>query len=75
MALPHGYMSEKQYFENALSFLKKYHWIYSSPNTHIFVNKVFNQIPPEWISYLTEITNSEFESLALCEFSVSMENC
>lgn len=74
MALPQGYMSERQYFDEVLSFLKKYHWIYSSPNTHIFANKILNQISPEWISYLTDVSNSEFECLALCEFSVSMES-
>lgn len=71
MALPETYVSERQYFEDVLVYLKKYRWIYSSPNTHIFSNKVLGQIPIEWLSYLKKVPNHEFERLAFFEFSVS----
>lgn len=49
----------KEYLQKALQFLLKHEWIYNYPNTHVLVNKVFENIEQDWIEHLKnlDITN------------------
>lgn len=64
MTLPLHYNSATEYFEKALSFLKEYDWLYNYPNTHIFVNKVLERIPPQWVSYHQNLSNEKLKDFA-----------
>ncbi|XP_030766842.1 uncharacterized protein LOC115890679 [Sitophilus oryzae] len=41
----------QEYLEEALVFLKKYRWIYTTKNTRILCDRVLDNIPNEWIAY------------------------
>lgn len=59
MSLPPTYSSQEQYFEDALSFLKEYEWIYICPNIRILVDDIFTKIPSNWINFFNSIDTNE----------------
>jgi hypothetical protein len=65
MALPPRYDSIKAYLEDALDFLKDYHWLYSTPNTHILVNTVFERFPCEWLLFLKDLSAEQLNSFVV----------
>jgi hypothetical protein len=74
MALPPRYDSIKAYLEDALDFLKDYHWLYSTPNTHILVNTVFERFPCEWLMFLKDLSAEQLNSLSSGSLPVSVMN-
>lgn len=74
MALPRTFKDSTEYFNDCLTFLKDYDWIYNYPNTHILVNRTFEKIPPDWLQHLHNLTNDGLNKLALGDIDVRSLN-
>ncbi|KAK2151013.1 hypothetical protein LSH36_379g01024 [Paralvinella palmiformis] len=51
------------YFSECLLFLHKYEWIYDFQLTHFFTDRVWENIPSEWIGILTGLTIEELNQM------------
>lgn len=75
MAVPGRYDTVEKYLEEVFDFLKTYQWVFSSPNTYVLVNKVFDQFPSEWLPFLSDLSNDELNELSVGVVSVSASHC
>ncbi|KAK2718141.1 hypothetical protein QYM36_005447 [Artemia franciscana] len=65
----------EEYFDDALTFFGRFHWIYDSPNNEILIRNVLEKIPLEWCSIDPNQIEAYFDSFATpqrysCEESI-----
>ncbi|KAK9873945.1 hypothetical protein WA026_002298 [Henosepilachna vigintioctopunctata] len=65
MSLPSTYYNIYKYFDDALTFLKEYEWIYNYPNTDVLVEGFLQKIPEDWRDYFRNIGFSNLRDIAL----------
>jgi len=46
------FANANEYFNQVVSFLDNYQWIYENANTHILVHQVAERVPIEWTNFL-----------------------
>lgn len=71
MSLSESYGSFQEYFTDCLDFFKEFHWVFSSPNTHILTNRVFDKIPDEWKAFFNSLSNEELNQVMNGQLFVS----
>ena len=54
----------EEYFDDALTFFGRFHWIYDSPNNEILIRNVLEKIPLEWCSLDPNQIEAYFDSFA-----------
>uniref|UniRef100_A0A8D8LN09 Methyltransferase-like protein 25 n=1 Tax=Cacopsylla melanoneura TaxID=428564 RepID=A0A8D8LN09_9HEMI len=61
VALSDVYSNSSVYFKEAVDFFDQFSWVFDFPNTDILVKDVLSQIPPEWVSVFSTLTDDEIQ--------------
>lgn len=60
------------YFQEALSLLQEYQWVFNFPVTHLLALNVLNEIPSKWKNVLSCMSTEDLNTLPLGVIKVNI---